>query len=277
MQGGPLVAGRSHGLGGGMTGWSQQGSGGRRMARLRLTAVSCVLSALALGVPGRAAAQVPLPGLAVPAHAGSSTWLARLEAPPQALPHDALLHDAPLPDALPRGAPLRDAPLHDALPPAEPALRQAVLQALWPADIVRLADAYLGRFAAQDWCADARRLREQARQTALLLRRPDVQLFRSAFAGASAGDLAASDLRLAALGDAAAALRLAQPTAQLEAGSKRQLGWLQFAAALGSEQAAYALALHYRRLSQPLLAAQHEAQALALGLVPPLSLDHVRK
>lgn len=232
------------------------------MARLRMTAVSCVLSALALGVPWRAAAQAPLPLLAVPAHAGSSTWLARLEAPPQTLTHDAPLHDAPL---------------HDALPPAEPALRQAVLQALWPADIVRLADAYLGRFAAQDWCADARLLREQARQTALLLRRPDVQLFRSAFAVAPAGDLAASDLRLAALGDPAAALRLAQPTAQLEAGSKRQLGWLQFAAALGSEQAAYALALHYRRVSQPLLAAQHEAQALALGLVPPLSLDHVRK
>ena len=267
MQGGPSVAGRNHGLGGGMTGWSQRGSGGRRMARLRMAAVSCVLSALALGVPGRAAAQAPLPVLAVPAHAGSSTWLARLEAPAQTLTQDAPLHHAPL----------HDAPLHDALPPAEPALRQAVLQALWPADIVRLADAYLGRFAAQDWCADARRLREQARQTALLLRRPDVQLFRSAFAGASAGDLAASDLRLAALGDPAAALRLAQPTAQLEAGSKRQLGWLQFAAALGSEQAAYALALHYRRLSQPLLAAQHEAQALALGLVPPLSLDHVRK
>lgn len=232
------------------------------MARLRMTAVSCVLSALALGVPWRAAAQAPLPLLAVPAHVGSSTWLARLEAPAQTLTHDAPLHGAPL---------------HDALPPAEPALRQALLQALWPADIVRLADAYLGRFAAQDWCADARLLREHARQTALLLRRPDVQLFRSAFTGAPAGDLAASDLRLAALGDPAAALRLAQPTAQLEAGSKRQLGWLQFAAALGSEQAAYALALHYRRVSQPLLAAQHEAQALALGLVPPLSLDHVRK
>ena len=223
-----------------------------RMARLRMAAGLGLLAALALVLPRPAGAQAALPSLPDQAYTGSAMWLARLD-------------------------PYAPAPQRDALPPAEPALRQAVQQALWPADIVRLADAYLGRFAAQAWAAEARALREQAQPAAQLLRRPDVHLFRSAFVEGSTSDRAAVDVRLAALGDPAAALRLAQPSPQVPAGSKRQLGWLQFAAALGSDQAAYALALHYRRESQPLLAAQHEALALALGHVPLLSLDHVRK
>ena len=227
-----------------ITGW--------QAARWRMVAGLGLLAALALLAPRPAGAQALPPMLADETRTGSATWLARLDAAPPA-------------------------PLRDALPPAEPALRQAVLQAMWPADIVRLADAYLGRFEAQAWAAEARALREQAQPVAQLLRRPEVQLFRSAFVDASTSGLAAVDVRLAALGDTAAALRLAQPSPQVPAGSKRQLGWLQFAAALGSDQAAYALALHYRRESQPLLAAQHEALALTLGHVPALSLDHVRK
>ena len=240
--------------GGGMTRWSGDAWVGRRWAQLRRAALSpglAVLAALALVAPGLASAQGPPPALPDGASPRHTTWLARFDAPPAAQPA--------------------------ALPPDEPTLRQGVQQALWPADIVRLADAYLGRFAAQPWAAEARALRQQAEPAAHLLLRPEVQLFRSAFVAAPADDPAAVDLRLAALGDRAAALRLAQPSPQMQAGSKRQLGWLQFAAALGSEQAAYALALHYRRAAQPLLAAQHEAQALALGHVPPVSLDHTRK
>lgn len=60
-------------------------------------------------------------------------------------------------------------------------------------------------------------------------------------------------------------------------GHRRALGWLQYAAALGSEDAAYALALHYRRDAQPLLAARYESRAAELGLQPPPALDHLRK
>jgi hypothetical protein len=52
---------------------------------------------------------------------------------------------------------------------------------------------------------------------------------------------------------------------------------MQYAAALGNGIASYELALHYRRVEQPLLAAQFEARARELGYTPPPSLDNSRK
>ena len=52
---------------------------------------------------------------------------------------------------------------------------------------------------------------------------------------------------------------------------------MQYAAALGNGIASYDLALYYRRLDQPLLAAQYEARARDLGYTPPPSLDNTRK
>jgi len=169
----------------------------------------------------------------------------------------------------------------DVLPasePTEPALREALQQALWPADIVRLAADYLRLYPQQAAAAEVAALHQRAQRSAQLLRRSDVQLFRAAFAPPAEGAALADDLRRAALGDAAAALRQAQRALPADAGNRRrQVGWLQYAASLGSEQAAYALALHYRRESQPLLAAQYEARAVDLGFVPPPALDHQRK
>ena len=57
----------------------------------------------------------------------------------------------------------------------------------------------------------------------------------------------------------------------------RYEGWMQYAAALGNGIASYELALHYRRVEQPLLAAQFESRARELGYTPPPSLDNSRK
>lgn len=157
----------------------------------------------------------------------------------------------------------------------ESAMRQAWQAALWPADIARLAAAYVERFPQQTWANEAEAQQARARRTAQLLRQPTVALFKRAFAGPEAVKHDAGLLRQAALGDAAAALTLAQQAAQL--GDARQsTGWLQLASELGSERAAYALALHYRRSAQPWLASQYEARALAMGYEPPTALNHQR-
>lgn len=160
----------------------------------------------------------------------------------------------------------------------EPRLRQALFGATWPADMVRLADAYLQRFEGQPWAPDAASIRQRAEQTARLLRRSDVQLYRSSFAvPAEPGAAVSDDLHKAALGDASAAFRLAQRAGSTEEGLRRRLGWLQLASVLGSHQAAYELALIYRRQAQPLMASVYEYQAIEGGYQPLPSLDHRRK
>lgn len=158
---------------------------------------------------------------------------------------------------------------------SEPALRQAWQSALWPADIARLAASCADRYPGQDLAAEAASQRDRAQRSAALLQQPTVQLFRRAFAVSAESGHEAPLLRRAALGDAAAALQLARQTAQ--AGEARLAhGWLQFASELGSDQATYALALHYRREAQPWLASHYEARAVALGFEPPTALNHLR-
>jgi TPR repeat protein len=166
-------------------------------------------------------------------------------------------------------------------PESEGALRQELQQAVWPADIVRLADQYLSRFPAGNWAGDASTLRERAGMTAVVLKRNDVRLYRSAFQSSAEDSGVREDLRRAALGDAAAAVRLARLYQNGEGGlpqdSNRYVGWLQYASMLGDDRASYELALHFRRESQPVLAAKYEARAIELGFVPPRTLDHFRK
>lgn len=162
-------------------------------------------------------------------------------------------------------------------PGAEPALRQALKEATWPQDMVRLADAYLALHAQQPWAGDAAEIRHRAEVTARLLRRDDVQLFRSAFERARARGELQDDLRLAALGDAGAAYRLARQADGSGGSASAQVGWLQLASELGSDQAAYALALHFRRQQQPLIASLYETRAQELGYQTLPSLDHSRK
>jgi hypothetical protein len=159
----------------------------------------------------------------------------------------------------------------------EPALRQAVQLALWPADIVQRSDDYLRCYPDHAGAADVLLQRQRASATADLLRRSDVALYRPAFVPQPPDGPAVDDLRRAALGDADAAFRLAQQPSALDSMSRRRLGWLQYAALLGNDRAAYALSLHYRRAAQPLMAAQFEARAVALGFQPPASLDNSRK
>ena len=169
--------------------------------------------------------------------------------------------------------------------------------ALWPAEVARLAADYLKNHPQSRLAGSAQVAQEGAAEAAQILRRSDVRLFRSAFALPSAavagGDAYGTpvppppaltaeqqaDLAKAGRGDKDAAARLARgvnrDSARWDIG--RYEGWLQYAAALGNGIASYELALHYRRVEQPLLAAQWEGRARELGYTPPPSLDNTRK
>lgn len=182
-----------------------------------------------------------------------------------------------MPNALPLAQPLPQVDPTAANEATEQGLRQALQSASWPGDLVRLADEYLLQFAHRPWAAEAVEIRRRAAVTAQLLRGEEVQLFRSAFALPPEPGRARDDLRRAALGDASAAFRLAQQRQGGERDSSLQVGWLQLAAELGSERAAYELALHFRRQSQPLIASQYERRANELGFLVLPALDHARK
>lgn len=147
--------------------------------------------------------------------------------------------------------------------------------AVWPGDLLRRADELL-RNRPDDRTVRAER--DGAAQALQALRLREVRLQRSAFCDAPP-EVPADELRSAALGDADAALRIAQRYRGRPAPSDqyRYEGWLQFAAALGQPRASYELARHYGRTGQPVYAAIYEAQAVERGLVLPVALDHVRK
>ncbi len=148
--------------------------------------------------------------------------------------------------------------------------------ALWPADVVRLASAFLQRYPQSRLAGSVQVALDGAQETAQILRRTDVRLFRSAFQPAQAGSPQRIDIAKAARGDKDAAARVAQ--FHRNAGPPERFeGWMQLASAQGNGIAAYELALFYRRSGQPLLAAQFEARARALGYTPPPSLDNSRK
>ncbi len=148
----------------------------------------------------------------------------------------------------------------------------ALEAAVWPADVVRLAEDFLKNHPKSRLAASAQVAREGAHEAVQILKRNDVRLFRSAFQPGP--QAAAAELAKAGRGDKDAAARIARA---YDHGSARYEGWLQYAAALGNGIASYELALHYRRVEQPLLAAQYEARARELGYTPPPSLDNSRK
>ena len=236
-------------------------------------AIWCLIGCVAGAVSTGAAAQLQAATLAFQAATPAPTALSA--AAPQAAVEPDLAtgtrlaaHAVPTPDSPSRLAPSGA---------TEPALRDALQRALWPADIVQRSDDYLRWFPDHASAAVVLAQRQRASASTELLRRSDVDLFRAAFAPQPSDGPEADDLRRAALGDADAAFRLAQQPSVLDAVARRRVGWLQYAAQLGSDRAAYALSLHYRRASQPLMAAQFEARAVALGFQPPAGLDHARK
>lgn len=159
-------------------------------------------------------------------------------------------------------------------------LQKELTQGTWPADIVRAAEECLNRYRDSACAVEALRVRQGAAEAARVLTRKDVPLQRAAFATAGMPESLQADLHQAALGDAQAALRLADAYEEggpLPANRWRQVAWLQFAAGLGDAEAAYRLALHYRSNEQPSVAAVYESRAVALGFVPPPVLDHIRK
>ena len=164
---------------------------------------------------------------------------------------------------------------------SETSLRQSMQEALWPADIVQAAGDYLRQYPQGAWADAARTLYERAAVTARVLSRNDVRLYRSTFQSDLLPADMKADIRKAGLGDREAAVRLAHAYKQAGVssiqGSSRYIGWLQYAAMLGHDKAAYELAVHFRTQDQPALASKYEARAVALGYVPPAVLDHLRK
>jgi hypothetical protein len=162
----------------------------------------------------------------------------------------------------------------------EPALRATLASALWPADIVRLADQYAQHYPSGPAVASAQEWRARATEAKRVLARNDVRLHRAAFNPASNDPDTADDLRLAALGDREAAVRMARRAQRMEGDSAavhRYVGWLQYASQLGDQNASYELALFFRRDAQPVLASKYEHLAMNLGYQPPAALDNIRK
>ncbi|HEX4880685.1 MAG TPA: caspase family protein [Limnobacter sp.] len=166
-------------------------------------------------------------------------------------------------------------------PPALPAQEQADWDALqqltWPVDLLAQTKAFLQRHPDSALRESVVLLRDGAAQALAVLRSNQVNLYKTSFVTPVLQGH--DDLLRAARGDKDAAARIARQHKALgtSQGLLRYEGWLQYAAALGNGIASYDLALHYRETSQPLLAAQAEAQALALGYSPPRGLDHARK
>ena len=152
---------------------------------------------------------------------------------------------------------------------------------VWPPDLFREADQFLGNHPDSKLVGGARVLREGASEAAAILRRNDVRLYRRSFDAASAPNEAyAADLLKAARGDKDAAARIGRHWATRASGGPEVSqfeGWMQYAAELGNGIASYELALHYRRFNQPQPAARWEARARKLGYTPPTALEHTRK
>ena len=153
--------------------------------------------------------------------------------------------------------------------------------AAWPADIVRASGDYLESYPRGRWAAQARSNQAAAQAAMRAIAQRDVRLYRSDFQADGAPPATRERIREAALGDKDAAFQVARWVNDADAGMARDMnryvGWLQYASALGHGAASYELALHYRRESQPALAAPYEARASELGFEAPPTLDHVRK
>jgi uncharacterized caspase-like protein len=151
----------------------------------------------------------------------------------------------------------------------------------WPADIVRLAEAYLKAYPDSRLVGGAQVAHEGANDAVKALRSNEVRLYRSAFQLKTSRTELLDELRKAARGDKDAAARIARHylrgAEDIAPDPNRYEGWLQYAAALGNGIACYELALFYRRQGQPVPAAQYESRAKELGYTPPPTLDNIRK
>jgi hypothetical protein len=152
---------------------------------------------------------------------------------------------------------------------------------LWPADIVKLAEAYLQRYPSSKLAGSVQVARQGAVDAVQALRSNEVRLFRSAFQPKTTEPRWLAEWRKAARGDKDAAARIARAylrgDGDIATDPNRYEGWLQYAATLGNGIASYELAVYYRRQKQPVPAAQYETRARDLGYTPPSTLDNIRK
>ncbi len=157
---------------------------------------------------------------------------------------------------------------------------QALQATTWPPDLRRRAEAFMTTYPESKLRSAALVAREGAGESAALLARGDIRLFRSSFVTDGLGEGEVAELARAARGDKDAAARIGRRWAtRADRGPSvsRYEGWMQYAAELGNGIASYELALHYRRLDQPLAAARWDAHSRQLGYTPPPSLDNRRK
>lgn len=163
----------------------------------------------------------------------------------------------------------------------EAAAWQSLEESIWPADVVKLADAYLKNFPASKLAGGARVALEGATEAVKALRSSAVHLYRRAFQPKISEPRWLAEWRKAARGDKDAAARIGRAylngSGEIAADRNRYEGWMQYAAALGNGIASYELAVYYRRQEQPTPAAQYETRARDLGYTPPPSLDNQRK
>lgn len=163
----------------------------------------------------------------------------------------------------------------DQLVDQESQLRQAMQDAVWPGDIAKAAERYEAAFPQGEWIDAARILQVRAKDSLAILSRKDIRLYTSSVSHLSGSTEMGDMARQALLGDDDTAQALAHRLAKSE--PSRAIGWLQWAAVLGNQKAAYELAVHFRTQDQPVLASQYEARAVALGFEPPSVLDNVRR
>ena len=165
-------------------------------------------------------------------------------------------------------------------PDTEASVREQLLSATWPADIVRLAADYRRRFPRGPIAADAVNRGQRALRAQKALESRDVNLARNAFASAAAVPALHADAERALLADSAAALRIAHAYRDSQDASAEpviHVEWLRYASALDSAEANYELSRHYRRQGQMPMAAKFQSRAVELGFVLPRELDSVRK
>jgi hypothetical protein len=181
----------------------------------------------------------------------------------------------------PRSAAQTAPPVTSANAAEEAAAWRELQENLWPADVVRLSEAYLKAYPESRLAGAAQVAREGAAEAVRALRSNEVHLYRSAFQARTTQGEWLAELHKAARGDKDAAARLARSylrgQGDIAPDPNRYQGWLQFAAALGNGIACYELAVYYRKQAQPEPAAQYESRAKELGYTPPPTLDNVRK
>jgi len=175
-----------------------------------------------------------------------------------------------------------------AMQPAEQAAWDAIQNADWPVELLRLCKLFMATYPDSGQAGTVGLIQAGAQEALRILRSKEVKLFKTSFVVPEPASVASPGLRVqdqrlelnrAARGDKDAAARIARLHRALdtEQGLLRYIGWLQYASGLGNGIASYELALYYREAAQPLLAAQAEARARELGYSPPRALGHARK